>query len=174
MKTDQDYPQYQLFIFYLGGSAPGASIEVHDVQFAVARRPEDAHEQLASRWFGIRKSLHIDAYGIIDWADGYRVSLQPEAPSSELRLYFINMGGYIPGALKEEHEFTFFVAASADAAKARARQTLLKGYKHRHRDNLMEVDDCIPLEEFNGLHIHLTRSDDGTPVTAAWQGYQRI
>ena len=170
--TDQN--QKQLFIFYLGGSAPGANIEVHDVQFAVAVHPEDVYEALAMRWFGLRESLHIDAYGIVEWADGHRISLHPEPPSSDLRLYFVNMGGYEPGALKEEHEFTFFVAASADDAKARARQILLRGRTHRHRDNFMEVDDCVPLEQFGGLHIHLTPSEDGKPVIAAWQGYQRI
>ncbi|GBR39509.1 DUF1543 domain-containing protein [Komagataeibacter oboediens] len=164
----------KLFVFYLGGAAPGANIEVHDVQFAVAEKPEDAWPALARRWYGTRASLHIDAYGIVNWADGFAVSLTAEKPAGGQKLYFVNMGGYAPGALREEHEFTFLVADSAEAAKAKARQTLLPGLGHRHRDNFMEVDDCVPLEQIDGLHIHLTPCPHGTPVTAAWQGYQRI
>ena len=168
------YENKKLFIFYLGGSVAGANIEVHDVQFAVVERPEEAYEFLSSSWFGIRESLHIDAYGAVTWADGYRISLQPEPQTTDLRLYFINMGGYIQGSLKEEHEFTFLVAATDEIAKKRAKQVLLSGYKHQHRDNIMEVDDCIALEQLNGLYIHLSRSDDGESVTATWQGYKRI
>jgi hypothetical protein len=164
----------KLFVFYLGGAAPGANIEVHDVQFAVAERPEEAHAGLVARWFGTRGSLHIDAYGIVSWADGYSISLRPEPQARAPRLYFINMGGYEPGALREEHEFTFLVAHSPDEAKSKARHMLLPGRTHRHRDNFMEVDDCVPLDQIDGLHIHLTPCEEGSPVTAAWQGYERI
>lgn len=164
----------ELYIFYLGGAAPGANIEVHDVQFAVAHKPEDAYPSLAARWFGIRQSLHLDAYGSITWADGYAVTLSPDKPVSGKKLYFINMGGYLEGALREEHDFTFLVAETEEEAKARAKEELLLGYQHQHRDNLMEVDDCLPLEQIDGLYIHLTPQENGQPVRATWQGYRRI
>ena len=164
----------KLFVFYLGGAAPGANIEVHDVQFAVVEKPQDAWSALAGRWFGTRSSLHIDAYGVVEWADGHSVTVTPEKPDATRKLYFVNMGGYVGGALREEHEFTFLVAETAEEAKAKARRTLLPGCAHRHRDNFMEVDDCVPLEQIDGLYIHLTPQPDGTPVVAAWQGYQRI
>ncbi|MFT9298881.1 MAG: DUF1543 domain-containing protein [Gluconobacter sp.] len=163
-----------LYVFYLGGAAPGANIEVHDVQFAIANQPEDAYPSLAERWFGVRNSLHVDAYGVIAWADGHAVTLSPEKPVGGKTLYFINMGGYAAGELKEEHAFTFLVAASPEEAKATAKKTLLPGYDHRHRDNFMEVDDCLPLEQIDGLYIHLTPQEDGQPVTALWQGYRKI
>lgn len=163
-----------LYVFYLGGAAPGANIEVHDVQFAVAEKPEDAHASLGQRWYGTRKSLHIDAYGLVSWADGHAVTLSTEKQDTDKTLYFINMGGYMPGALREEHEFTFLVASTAEEAKARAKKTLLTHCDHQHRDNFMEVDNCIPLEQIDGLYIHLTPQAEGVPVTAAWQGYQPI
>lgn len=164
----------KLYVFYLGGSAPGANIEVHDVQFAVAHKPEDAYPSLISRWFGTRQSLHIDAYGCITWADGYAVTLSPEKPTSDRKLYFINMGGYLKGALREEHEFTFLVSATAQDAKARAKKNLLVEYQQQHRDNLMEVDECLPLEQIDGLYIHLVPQEKGQPVRAEWQGYRRL
>lgn len=164
----------QLFVFYLGGAAPGANIEVHDVQFGVAEKPETVYPALAKRWFGTRNSLHVDAYGVVDWADGFAVTVSPEKSVSHKKLYFVNMGGYAAGALKEEHEFTFLVAETADEAKAKAKKTLMSGYAHLHRDNFMEVDDCIPLEQIDGFHIHLTPQPEGEPAKALWQGYQRI
>ncbi|NHN87492.1 DUF1543 domain-containing protein [Acetobacter sp. LMG 1627] len=164
----------KLFVFYLGGSAPGANIEVHDVQFAIAERPEDAHQSLVARWFGTRKSVHIDAYGTVFWADGFAITVSREKPVSGKHLYFLNMGGYEKGMLREEHEFTFLVADTAKEAKAKAKDILLPGRVHRHKDNFMEVDDCIPLEQIDGLYIHLTPCETGSPVVASWQGYQPI
>ncbi|WP_099180999.1 DUF1543 domain-containing protein [Gluconobacter frateurii] len=164
----------KLYVFYLGGNAPGANIEVHDVQFAVAEKPEDAYPSLGERWFGIRNSLHVDAYGEVSWADGYAVTLSTTKPTSDKTLYFINMGGYAPDELKEEHAFTFLVASSEAEAKAKAKTCLLVGYDHQHRDNFMEVDDCLPLQQLDGLYITLTPQENGQPVTALWQGYKRI
>lgn len=164
----------KLFVFYLGGAAPGANIEVHDVQFAVAEKPEETYPTLVKRWFGTRNSLHIDAYGVVEWADGFAVTVQKEPSKCDRKLYFINMGGYEKGALREEHEFAFLVAESADEAKAKAKSILLPGRSHRHRDNFMEVDDCVPLEQIEGLYIHLTPQEEGKSVVAAWQGYQKI
>lgn len=163
-----------LFVFYLGGDAPGANIEVHDVQFAVASQPEEAHPLLIKKWFGTRDSLHLDAYGIITWADGHDVTVHSTPSTSTEKLYFINMGGYTPGALCEDHAFTFLVAPSASAAKARAKTLLLTDRTLQHPDNLMDVDDCVLIEELNGLYIHLKPNPNGSPVTAAWQGYHPL
>nr|WP_294916308.1 DUF1543 domain-containing protein [uncultured Neokomagataea sp.] len=164
----------KLFIFYLGGDAPGANIEVHDVQFAAVERPEEAHPLLIQKWFGTRDSLHLDAYGIVTWADGHTVSIHTTPSTSTDKLYFINMGGYTPGALCEDHAFTFLVASSAQDAKIRAKKLLLTDRTLQHHDNLMDVDDCVLIEELNGCYIHLEPSSNGSPVTAAWQGYNPI
>ncbi len=38
-----------LLMFYVGGTAPGANIELHDVQFAAADRPEEAYPLLREK-----------------------------------------------------------------------------------------------------------------------------
>ncbi|MBR0559348.1 MULTISPECIES: DUF1543 domain-containing protein [Neokomagataea] len=164
----------KLFIFYLGGDAPGANIEVHDVQFAAVERPEEAHPLLIEKWFGTRDSLHLDAYGIVTWADGHAVSIHTTPSASTNKLYFINMGGYTPGALCEDHAFTFLVAPSAEEAKTRAKQLLLTDRNLQHHDNLMDIDDCILIDKIDGLFIHLEPHPTGTALHAEWQGYQPI
>ena len=52
----------KLFMVYLGGSAPKANIEVHDIQFVVADKIEDTYDQLKSNWFGNITGLHLDSY----------------------------------------------------------------------------------------------------------------
>ena len=44
-----------LLMFYVGGTAPGANIELHDVQFAAADRPEEAYPLLREKWFGDKR-----------------------------------------------------------------------------------------------------------------------
>ncbi|MCP6553529.1 DUF1543 domain-containing protein, partial [Klebsiella pneumoniae] len=41
-----------LFMFYVGGNAGKSNIEVHDIQFVVARTPEEAWPALREAWFG--------------------------------------------------------------------------------------------------------------------------
>jgi hypothetical protein len=163
-----------LFLFYLGGIAPGANIEIHDVQFAACNQPEDAFPLLVERWFGTKESLHVDAYAKIEWADGYDVLLLPQPNPAAERLYFINLGGYIPGELQEAHSFSLFVAKDEQEAKARAKRSLLTDVNSQHRDNQMDVDDCLLLSEVQGLHVHLKANPNGRPLRADWQGYRPI
>lgn len=107
-------------------------------------------------------------------ADGYAVTLGTDKPETDKRLYFVNMGGYRPGVLAEEHEFGFFVASSAAEAKNKARDSLLTRHENQHPDAVREVDQCLLLKEFNGYYIHLTPKPEGKPPHAVWQGAEWI
>ncbi|MCX8957996.1 DUF1543 domain-containing protein [Erwinia psidii] len=164
-----------LYIFYLGGNAGKSNIEVHDIQFVAARKPEDAWPALREAWFGDADKLHIDGYARLTWADGFNISLCDVAPDhTDRRLWFVNAGAYHPSSLAELHAFDFFVAKDAKEAKARGLASLLNGAQQQHKDNLKEVDDCLLLEKVGGLYVHLTPCENGTPFTPEWQGYQPI
>ena len=109
-----------LFIFYLGGNAERSNIEVHDVQFAVAAAPEEAWPLLREAWFGYKDQVHIDGYARLRWADGYSITVSREPQESAQHLFFVNAGAYRNGTLQELHEFGFFVAEDAAAAKLKA------------------------------------------------------
>jgi len=164
----------EIFMFYLGGSASGANIEVHDVQFAVGDKPEDAFPILVARWFGIKASLHVDAYTVLRWADGWDVTLSREPSAAEERLYFVNLGGYRPDDFAELHKFGLFVATSAGEAKAKAKASLLTDVSKQHRDDQMLVDECLLLADVQGFHIHLKANPRGRPDGVTWQGYRMI
>lgn len=153
----------QLYIFYLGGTAPKANIELHDVQFVAVEKLEQAFPLLREMWFGDPRHLHVDSYAPINWADGYQVSLQPEPYVGDKQLYFVNLGGYQNGNLAELHQFGLFVASSMREAKEKAKQQLLVGAQLQHKDDLLVVDDCLALSQVNGYHVHLTAQPEGKP-----------
>lgn len=164
----------QLFIVYLGGSAPKANIELHDIQFVIGDIIEDTYEQLRKNWFGSVKGLHLDSYKAVKGADGYKISLQDKPQVSDKKLYFVNLCGYVKSKLNELHEFGLFVATDKTQAKEKAKKSLLKNSLHQHKDNLMEVDDCLELSSINGKYIHLNPNDGKYDLKPDWFGYRVI
>lgn len=164
----------QLFLVYIGGTAPGANIELHDVRFVAAERIEDTYTQLCQQWFGTVKGLHIDSYMAVNNIDGYKVSLQSEPQNTDIKLYFVNFGGYYADKIAEQHDFMLCVAGSAAEAKAKAKQRLLTGADSPHKDDLLELDDCIALEQLQGHYIHLTASGQSQAMRPDWSGYNII
>ena len=161
-------------MIYLGGSAPKANIELHDIQFVVADRIEDTYDQLKGNWFGDIGGLHIDSHKEVKGADGYSITLEDEPQESGKSLYFVNLGGYQNDKLSELHEFALFVASSETEAKIRAKDSLLKNASHRHKDNLVEVDDCLSVGSVDGKFIHLHKSEEAFDLRPDWFGYNVI
>lgn len=162
----------QLYVVMLGGRAPGCRIELHDVAFAVGRSLEDTHQQLLDQWFGQARGLHVDAWTVVDQVEGYRVSLRPEPPNAEhpVQLYFVNIGGYQPGDLAEQHGYILLAASGKAQAKATAKRRLLQGLESVHKDDLYEVDDLLEISRVDGLHVHLV-ADAQAQSPAVVNGY---
>jgi hypothetical protein len=153
----------KLFAVYLGGRAARCNIELHDVVFVAGESIESSYERLMDKWFGDPLRLHIDSWLELRMVDGYRLSLQPHPPTQGKKLYFINLGAYLPGQFTEVHANAFVVAASEVEVKQRAKSELLCGAQSVHTDDLYEIDDCLEIVEVDGQHIHL----EPMPETAA-------
>ena len=149
-----------LFVVMLGGKHPRAKIEVHDVVFAIADSLEATYPQLRQGWFGAPAGLHIDAWMRVDGVDGWKVELSPLAPlPGSPRLYFINLGGYEANTFGEAHHYLLVVAQDKNQAKSRARQHMLKHWQQAHTDALLDVDDCLPIDQVSGRYIHLVEGE---------------
>jgi hypothetical protein len=158
--------QQRLFAVYLGGRAPKANTELHDVVFVTGAVIEDTYTQLLEKWFGDPVGLHLDSWLELDVVDGYRITLSDAPVAGEQKLFFVNLGAYRDGAFTELHAIGFHVAPSVLDAKKRALAAhFSEGVLQKHKDDLHDVDDCIALETVSGLRVVLTQTGETSEVT---------
>ena len=149
-----------LYAVMLGGKHPSARIEVHDVVFAVGDSLPELYPQLKQQWFGLAKGLHIDAWMAIDGLEQYQVRLSLAQPMPDtLRLYFINLGGYVANEFGEAHRYVLMLASSKQQARAKARKYALKTWLQPHIDAVLDVDDCILIDQVDGHFVHLVEGN---------------
>jgi hypothetical protein len=150
----------KLFAVYLGGRAPKSNTELHDVVFVVGRSIESTYEQLMDKWFGDPLQLHIDVWVELRIIDGHRIVLRPEPTKQAKKLFFINLGAYLPGQFTELHANAFVVAETEKQVKIRAKSELLLGTLSIHTDDLYDVDDCLEIAQVDGHHVHLEVAEE--------------
>ncbi|TRW48427.1 DUF1543 domain-containing protein [Aliidiomarina halalkaliphila] len=163
-----------LFLVYVGGDAPGANIEVHDVRFVVGDSIESCYPTLRKQWYGIPKSLHLDSYVRLHHVDGYRIVLKQTPPEHVEQLWFVNFGGYYPGKLAEFHDFTLCVATSEAEAKVIGSRRLMTDSVMPHKDDIHQVDNCLSVDLLEGWYIHLEKDGQRQALEPDWSGYQPI
>lgn len=154
----------KLFAVYVGGLIEGCHVELHDVRFAVGASIEDCYASLKAQWWGAPESLHLDAWGPLDWADGHRVEIGDAPPPDGPRLYLVNLGGYDPAQFTELHENLFIVAGDERTAKKRALERVA-GWVSPHKDAVLEIDGIVDVAAAapSGRHVRLTPDDHAQP-----------
>lgn len=178
IRTAAESPPPLLFLVVLGGRAEGAHIELHDVRFVAGDTLEATLPTLRRQWFGRRRGLHIDSYMAVRQVGSFTVELRREPFQGAERLWFVNVGGYQPHLLAEEHAFTLEVATTAAGAKQMALGHCLPEALSRHKDDLQAleaVDDCLPLMAVGGWQVHLLpATEPAPPLRPDWFGYRPI
>jgi hypothetical protein len=150
----------KLFAVYLGGRAPRARIELHDMAFVAGDAIEDCYEQILGQWFGAPGHVHIDSWLELDIVDGWKIELSKTPSPQKEKLFFVNLGAYNGSDFTELHAISFHVAADAPQAKAAAlARHFTAGVTEPHKDDLVDVDDCLAVTGPKGLHVHLTRTN---------------
>ena len=140
----------KLYAVYLGGKAVGANIEVHDIVFLTSEDILSDTDLIKEKWFGDKKSVHIDAIAEIDKVDGYEIRVDYKN-NSDKKLFFINFGANANGKLTELHESGFFISADKSEAISKAKLNLLSNQGGVHLDNLYEIDDCLNISDMYDL-----------------------
>jgi len=178
-----------LFIVVLGGRALRSNIEMHDVRWVLGESIEDTFPELRKQWIGNRNGLHMDSYKRIQYVDGYKISLSNSTNndliSSKIEdksLWFINLGGYDPKKMYEEHEFTLVVAKKAIDAKRKAKRNWNSNLKNKHNDDysginsFKQVDDIHSIKKIKNWEIKLIYDPEerSEGLIPDWYGYRRI
>ena len=163
----------RLFAVYLGGRAPKCNTELHDVVFVVGDSVAATYEALMDKWIGDPQRLHLDSWVELRIVDGHRIVLGKTPADAPRKLYFINLGAYLPGQFTELHANAFVVAASEQEVKNRAKRELLRGAESVHTDDLYDIDDCLEIAEVDSYHIGLEPTSESQPF-APTNGYHVI
>lgn len=173
-----------LFMVQLGATPKGRLIEQHDMFFGVADKVGDLIDAINAHWPAVKNKWHIDSYRSvttvinpdgsayhIEWQDDNTAekdninssikSNQSTDNASDLKLFFINLGGYQEGSIEEFHYKMLVVAPTqATAMKAAATTEFYKHYSYNdddvpfnaasHIDNKHQVD-VDDIYDVNGL-----------------------
>jgi len=164
----------KLYAIYIGGKVPKAHIELHDLVFAIGKNINDCIPSIKAQRFGSPKSLHIDAYVSLQYIDGYEIVLQKEPNNNEHKLFCINTWFYDPDVLWEGHELSFRVEKQAGFAKQKALAKLSPEKQKKHKDDLLDVDDCLQITEVDWYHLHFIPTSKTQSLSPEEFGYMPI
>lgn len=144
-----------LFMVQLGGRPKGRLIEQHDIFFGIANQVSELVDDINQHWPEVKNKWHIDSYRAISKVDNYAIKLVESSSQAEsandLKLFFINLGGYQRGSFEEFHYKLLTVAATqADAIKQAKQSEFYKAFTYKdkespfnaasHIDDKFEVD----------------------------------
>ncbi len=179
---------HNLFLVYVGGKFKGSNIEAHDIIFTVGEKFEDTYNQIISKWYGDKNSLHIDSYMKLQYVDGYKLIIINNEHNISLHnkknkpyLWFAYLGGYEHNNIEESHQISFVVSGSKMRAMKKAKQKIRKEIKMIHIDNIKKLsvievkDESLELKSTK-WYIDLEEDDliRSQDIVADWQGYKKL
>lgn len=149
--------QVKLYMLLLGAYPPGRHIEQHDIFFSIAPSVKALVPEIKAYWPDAGERVHIDAYREVQKVGAYRVQVVPkgtELSASGVKLFFVNLGGYLPDTFDELHYKMLIAAVSEADAIREAKETAFYkhtgfGTAHSHIDDKygVDVDDIFQIEE---------------------------
>lgn len=143
----------------LGCTPKGRNTEQHDIFFTIASSISDTVPAILAFWPEAMGKIHIDAWREVTLVDQFSVEVVAKNgmqihPGTELKLFFINLGGYKENEFDEFH-YKMLVAAP-DKSQAIHQAKLSAFYKHTgfkgapsHIDDKfgIDVDDIYAIED---------------------------
>ena len=163
-----------LFMIKIGGSSGLSNIEVHDVQFILAKNIKKTFDELKMRWYGEITSLHIDGYKIISNIDNYNIIISEEKSLQTKKLFFINFGGVSDKIFGEIHKNIFILAENNNEARIIA-SNMINNYPNiNHIDSICDVEKNININRKNKIYLSFESADVKYIDSADWQGYLKL
>lgn len=149
----------KLYKILLGCRPPGRFTEQHDIFFGIGRSVKDLLPEIIKSWPEAKGKIHLDAFREVNQVDGYSIDIIERNDSvtgveNDVKLFFINLGGYKKGEFDEFHYKMLVVAKDQSEAIAISRETAF--YKHTGFDGApshvddkygIDVDDIFQVQE---------------------------
>jgi hypothetical protein len=150
----------KLYLLLLGCRPEGRHTEQHDIFVGIGESLKSLIPAMKRSWPEARGQLHIDAWQQVRYANGYEVTIQERytaenvVADGQVKLFFINLGGYKPGDFEEYHYKMIVAAKDKTAAIKLAKETAFykhTGYKgaESHIDDKygVDVDDAFAIAD---------------------------
>lgn len=166
--------EFKLYMLLLGAKPAGRHTEQHDVFFGIGTSLKDCLPDIFSFWPEADQKIHIDAWRDVRLVNGYKVQVIPRTEHTnkeEIKLFFINLGGYKPAEFEEFHYKMITAARDKDTAIRQARQSAF--YRHNDSphiddkygvdvDDIHEITDILPSSVKDRYSLVLSRADNFT------------
>lgn len=145
---------HKLYMLLLGCKPEGRHTEQHDIFFGIGTSLKDLVPEILDFWPEAGEKIHIDAWREVTVVDGYTIRVKQregwDRSRKELKLFFVNLGGYKEKDFEEYHYKCLSVAADAAEAVRQAKaQTFWKHTISSHIDDKygIDVDDIYEIED---------------------------
>jgi len=162
----------KLYMVILGATPVGRHTEQHDVFFGIGPDLASLKRDMQNFWPGVK--IHIDSWREVSVVDNYGLQISERNQTAEdlntedLKLFFINLGGYKPGDMEEYHYKLISVAKDKGAAIKAAKGTAFfkhTGFKGANShiddkfgidvDDLHQIADILPEMHKRNYKINL-------------------
>lgn len=90
-----------LFMLLLGCKPSDRHIEQHDIYFGIAKQLGELVPSIENYWPEAKDDIHVDSWRRVTKVGNYQISISTEpVDNKELKLYFVNLGGYKPNDME--------------------------------------------------------------------------
>lgn len=166
----------KLFMLKIGARPQGRLIEQHDVMFVIANSLSETIESVNQHWPAVKNNWHLDAWREVKRVGDYQILLSTDSFSKDglskdnalsdnrfeddrvdnkldshgKQLYFVNLGGYLPGQFEEFHYKTLVVAETLGKATAQVKKTAF--YQDYTFDNVDTAKSGVATSHVDDKH----------------------
>lgn len=148
--------QLKLFMILLGCKPAGRHVEQHDFFFGIAAELRDLVDEIKNYWPEADGKIHLDGWREVNAVESYRVKIAGKGSASGKtdKLFFINLGGYLPNRFEEQHYVILTAKPNYSAALKEAKSTFFFQNNNfpgtnTHVDDKygIDVDDIYQIED---------------------------
>jgi hypothetical protein len=170
----------RLFMVIIGCTPKGRFTEQHDVFFGIGNSLRELMPQMNAFWKEADGEIHIDAWREIKTVDDHVVTINNKkdvgSSSENIKLFFINLGGYKENEFEEYHYKIVTAATDKGEAIRKSKQTAF--YKHYgfkgaeshiddkygiDVDDIYQIQDILPDDVKEKYSISLTKANNSKP-----------